>query len=176
MWVYKTAKFIEDERQHGLREFVENRSRRISNATTRAQAARLAKPYAGFLVTRHRNMRLIGDVRLHRDREVFVWYEVLPRGGEDYKVFSRYSQTIETSHFDRVDFERWYAEQSVAEAEALRPTPAPRELQRLAGGIDTDLLECGLGRRNHPSRPASGSPLWLRSKRSNGLRSISWCC
>lgn len=125
MWVYKTAKFIEDERQHGLKEFVENRSRRISDATTRAQAARLAKPYAGFLVTRHRNMRLIGDVRLHRDREVFVWYEVLPRGGEDYKVFSRYSQTIETAHFDRVDFERWYAEQSIAEAEALRPTPLP---------------------------------------------------
>lgn len=126
--MYESEQFKRDVQQYGLGDIVQSRSERVAHASTRAQATRIAKPYAGYLVTRHLNFRLIASVEQVADREVFVWLRVLTRGGDEYGRFPNYAQNQLPSILDRSALHAWFDEMREAEIEAARPVPLPDEL------------------------------------------------
>jgi len=128
MWIYRTTKFEDRVAEYGLKNFVDQRALKIVGASTRAHASRIAKPYAGFLVTRTANYRLIGSVERRGDREVFVWFDVLKRGDSEYKNFPQYSQTIRSNQLDFNDLDRWIAQREADEIESNQPVPLPEDL------------------------------------------------
>ncbi len=128
MWIYRTEQFAEDVASYGIQEFVDGRATRIGTAQTRAQACRIAKPYSGFLVTRHKNLRLIGSVERYSDQEVFVWYQILKRGDSEYKTFSEYSKRIKKQFVDSDLFARWFDEKLENELEQIKPASLPTDI------------------------------------------------
>jgi|GEM_PF-2225993 len=127
MWIYRTDQFEEDIVTYGLADFVETRSRRIRDVTTRAQVALRTRPYAGYLVTRHENFRLIGGVETVGDREVFVWYHVLLRGSPDYRDFPDYAKRRLPGFLNHPKLREFCERMKQQEDEASRPVLLPDE-------------------------------------------------
>lgn len=125
VWIYETEEFRRAVREHSLVQAVDSRNRRIAGATTRAQASRLLRPYAGFLVARNLNFRLIGGVESAHGNEVFCWYEVLLRGDPEYKDFANYSQTIRSRLLNRHELDEWYRGKLETHEAEIRPKELP---------------------------------------------------
>lgn len=125
MWIFETPTFADAIHQHGLRSIVDSKGGRIEDATTRAQASRLLKSYAGFLVARHANFRLIGGVERVGATEVFCWYEVLPRGGPEYRDFASYSRGIRQRVLDHRALKEWFLDLERREVAARQPAVLP---------------------------------------------------
>ena len=145
MWIFKTEQFLKDVASHGIHEFVDGRASRIGSAQTRAQACRIAKPYSGYLVTRHKNLRLIGSVVRIADREVFVWYQILKRGDSEYKAFSEYSKKIDKQFVTKEVLAKWFKEMSETELEKNQPESLPANIspwldpiQSIFASVDSD--------------------------------------
>lgn len=124
MIIYRTRRFEDHLDEYGKRDFLESREEKIRAARTQAEASRVTRPYAGFLVTKSSNFRLIASVEKIGNRSVFIWHEILKRGDQEYKSFSNYSNQI-LSRLDMDDLRRHVDEAIARELEASRPVPLP---------------------------------------------------